>query len=165
MSDTWSGQNIGHSQSEFISSVESDFFGTQTPGLHENHVIAIRQLVQAYLLANKIVDDAVNSIGEQQSQGYWMKLTGDMGNLYRLACSVAKTALGATPWREGNYEKSIDMLIKALSSQYLQKNSQEVLSIKEEYEELIKTNSFDLTDEKNSILIESSKNLLFNKKN
>lgn len=154
--------NFGITPSEWNRSLEGDFFGTSQVGLTTNQVVAIRQLVQAYMLANKIVDDAVETISEEQSNNYWLKLTGDTANMYRLACSITKNALGARPWNEGKYEKAIDTMVDALSSQYLQENNQQVAEIKARYLYMLEKNQFELPETKNKLLAQSSDKLLFN---
>lgn len=153
--------SFGFKQSESLVSLEGDFFGTGYVGITAKQAVAIRQLVQAYMLANKIVDDAIDSLSEEQSQNNWLKLTGDTSSMYRLACAIAKDALGARPWSEGKYEKGIDMLINALSSQYLQESDIQVADIKKQYLTMVAINEFDLPKSKNKLLTESAEIILF----
>lgn len=161
MSSPTNGGNFGVSPSEWNRSLEGDFFASGTVGLTTKQVVAIRQLVQAYMLANKIVDDAVETITEQQSVNYWLKLTGDTANMYRLACSIAKNALGARPWSEGKHEQAIDLLVNALSSQYLEDSDDKVLNVKNQYIKMVEQGDFGLNETKSKNLLEAADKLLF----
>ncbi len=161
MSSPTNSGNFSVSPSEWSRSLEGDLFVSGSGGLSAKQIVAIRQLVQAYMLANKIVDDAVETISEEQSINYWLKLTGDTANMYRLACSIAKNALGARPWSEGKYEQAIDLLVNALSSQYLGDSDDKVLNIKNQYIKMVEQGDFGLNDTKNKNLLEAADKLLF----